>query len=74
MLVDVEGNLWVFDYYRPGEYRNHFSIFSPDGAWQGTVILPDRVRPSQIGEDFLVGTWTDDMGFVHIRQHRLKKP
>lgn len=71
MLVDVDGHLWVFEYYRPGEYRNRFSIFSPAGVWLGTMTLPDRLKPSKIGEDFILGTVTDELGFVHIRKHRL---
>ena len=71
MLVDVDGHLWVFEYYRPGEYRNRFSIFSLAGVWLGTVTLPDGLRPSIVGKDFILGTVTDDLGFVHIRKHRL---
>jgi hypothetical protein len=74
MLVDAEVNLWVFDHYRPGEYRNHWTVFSPAGVWLGTVTLPDRLTPSQIGADMLIGSWQDDDGFVHIRRHRIVKP
>ena len=68
------GNLWVFSHYRPGEYQNHWTVFSPDGVWGGTVTLPDGFRPSQIGNDFVIGRWTDDTGFVHVRQYGLIKP
>lgn len=71
MVEDAEGYLWVFHYYRPGEHRNRFSIFSPAGVWLGTITLPDGLEPSQVGEDFILGTVTDDLGFVHIRRHRL---
>jgi hypothetical protein len=74
ILPDAEGNLWVFEYYRPGEYRNHFSVFSPEGIWLGTVVLPEYFTPSQIGPDFVVGRWTDELGFVHVRRYRLIKP
>lgn len=74
MILDSDGNLWVFDCYRPGEYRNQFTVFSPEGEWLGAVKLPDQLKPSQIGPDFLVGTWTDALGFTHVRKHRLIKP
>jgi len=74
MLADAAGNLWVFENYRPGEYRNHFTVFSPDGVWLGSVAVPEHFTPSQIGTDFLIGTWTDEMGFVHVRRHRLIRP
>jgi hypothetical protein len=74
MIADAAGNLWVFAHYRPGEYRNQWTVFSPDGAWLGTVTLPDALTPSQIGPDFVLGQWVDDDEFVHVRRYRLIKP
>jgi hypothetical protein len=73
MLVDAVDNLWVFVHYRPGEYRNDWTVFSSDGVWLGTVALPERLTPSQITADHLIGSWTDDTGFLHIRRHRIVK-
>jgi len=74
LIQGIEGDLWVFDYYRPGEYRNRFSVFSREGVWLGSVDLPHRFEPSQIGSDFLVGVWTDDLGFRHVWRLGLTKP
>jgi len=75
MLVDTDSNLWVFVHYRPGEYRNDWSVFSEDGVWLGTVTLPAHVRPSAIGEDKLLATWEDNQtGFVHVGRYRIVKP
>jgi hypothetical protein len=74
MIADAAGNLWVFVHYRPGEYRNQWTVFSPDGAWLGTVTLPDALTPSQIGPEFVLGQWVDDDEFVHVRRYRLIKP
>jgi hypothetical protein len=73
LLADAGGNLWVFDHYRPGEYRNRWTLFSPEGVWLGGVSLPDHLVPTHIGPDFVLGLWTDDEGFVHIRRHRINK-
>jgi hypothetical protein len=73
LLPDLEGNLWVFEHYRPGEYRNEWAVFAPDGVWQGTVALPNHLVPSEIGADYVLGSWTDETGFVHIRRHQLNK-
>jgi hypothetical protein len=73
MLVDEEENLWIFQHYRPGEYRNDWTVFSSDGVWQGIISLPENLTPSQIGPDFVIGSWTDETGFVHIRRYRLIK-
>ena len=74
MLVDAEGNLWVFVHYRPGEYRNDWTVFSSDGVWLGTVTLPQRLTPSEVGRNVLIGSWEDETGFRHIRRHRIIKP
>jgi hypothetical protein len=74
MLVDAAGNLWVFVHYRPGEYRNDWTVFSAEGIWLGTVTLPEHLTPSSIGADELIGSWTDSTGFTHIRHHRIIKP
>lgn len=74
MLVDDLGNLWVFEHYRPGEYANNWSVFSQRGVWLGTVTLPDQLVPAQIGRDFVLGRWSDEDGFVHVRRHRIQKP
>ena len=74
MIVDDMGHLWVFEHYRPAAYANRFSVFAPSGAWLGRVELPAGLRPSQIGNDFVLGTWEDEIGFVHVRRHSLVKP
>lgn len=73
LLADDAGYLWVFEHYRPGEYANRWSIFSPEGVWLGIVTLPDHLRPNQIGEDFVLGNWVDEAGYVHVRRHALER-
>jgi hypothetical protein len=74
MVADEVGNLWVRDYYRPGEYANRWSVFSAEGVWLGTVSLPDQFHPTQIGPDFLLGEMVGDLGVRHIRRFPLIKP
>lgn len=45
MLADHDGNVWLFHHYRPGEYQNRWTVFSPDGVWLGAVTLPRGLRP-----------------------------
>jgi hypothetical protein len=40
----------------------------------GSVALPDRFRPTQIGSDFVLGVWSDDLDVQHVRMYRLDKP
>ncbi len=74
MVGDDLGNLWVLEYYRPGEYANRWSVFSAEGIWLGTVSLPDHFHPTHIGPDFLLGEMADDLNVWHIRRYPLIKP
>ena len=74
LLPDDVGNLWVFEYYRPGAYANRWSVFSAEGIWLGQVELPEHLRPTQIGESFILGRWEDETGFVHVQRYTLVKP
>lgn len=88
MLVDREGNLWVQEYgwwedapdrygpvnllTPPGESR--WDVFTPTGRWLGTLTMPARTRPLEIGADYVLGLWRDSDDVEHVRLHRLVKP
>jgi hypothetical protein len=37
MMLDEAGNLWVRRFALPGIREDDWDVFSPEGAWQGTV-------------------------------------
>lgn len=49
-------------------------VFGSDGAWLGEVALPDRFSPSDIGDDYVLGVYLDDLEVEHVRLYRLQKP
>ncbi len=71
--VDAEGNLWVAEYRRPGDEQPRWTVFDPDGAMLGVVETPPHFRVYQIGSDFLLGRWRDELGVEHIRMYELLK-
>jgi sugar lactone lactonase YvrE len=71
--VDAEGNLWVADYRRPGDDQPRWTVFDPTGAMLGVVETPERFSIHQIGSDFVLGSWADDMDVEHVRLYRLIK-
>lgn len=73
LLVDAEGYLWVQDYSLPGEQRLHWTVFDPEGVMLGRLETPLRFRIYQIGSDFVLGRWTDDMDIEHVRLYQLLK-
>ncbi|MGH7577843.1 MAG: hypothetical protein ACREM1_22320 [Longimicrobiales bacterium] len=74
LMLDDDQNLWVAEYYMPGEARNARTVFAADGTWLGTVELPDRFSPTHIGSDFILGVWRDELDVEHIRLYELVKP
>lgn len=80
--LDAEGNVWLETYYHSGEDPPPFQVFRADGTWLGEVRMPrglDRgfipyQAPSfQIGADFLLGVWKDDLDVQYVRLYELMK-
>jgi len=80
MLVDASGNLWVEDWDDVGVRQGGYSVFDPDGVWLGRVTMPPGLpwtrglKPTmEIGEDYILGTWTTDFGVEQVRLYRIDK-
>jgi hypothetical protein len=73
MLADAEGNLWVEEYQRPGDDQPRWTVFDPGGAMLGVVETPPNFTVYQIGLDFVLGRWTDDLDVEHVRLYQLIK-
>ena len=72
-VADADGNLWVAVYRRPGDDQPRWTVFDKDGGMLGEVQTPRRFRIYQIGSDFVLGGWADDMDVQHIRMFELIK-
>jgi len=73
LVVDSEGNLWVQDYPLPGAGRSRWAVFDPEGAWLGMVDMAPDFSVYQIGPDFVLGRWSDEVGVEHVRVYELIK-
>ena len=49
-------------------------MFDPRGVMLGSVYLPEGLRVTQIGDDFVLGIWQDEPGVESVRQYALTKP
>ncbi|MGB5303135.1 MAG: hypothetical protein WBP17_08305, partial [Gemmatimonadota bacterium] len=74
LQVDRTGNLWVSLYPLPGAHERTWSVFAPDGAWLGDVTFPDRFRPLEIGDDYVLGRFSDELDVEHVQIWELVKP
>jgi len=73
ILVDRLGNVWMAGYAVQDE-DPRWSVFDPSGRWLGDVVVPAGGRVTEIGEDYLIGVWRDDLGVEAVRVYGLDKP
>lgn len=74
LIVDANGNLWVRDYQPPWELGSApWSVFGPEGEWLGIIHLPYRFRPTDIGSDYVLGVWQDELDVEHLRLYALRR-
>lgn len=72
--VDAEQHLWIRHYkmpFAPGPER--WSVFDPDGVLLGIVETPERLQVRQIGSDFVLGIWTDELDVRYVRKYALAR-
>jgi hypothetical protein len=70
--LDPQGNAWVERHGAPGG-DIPWDVFDADGHLLGTVAMPQGLEVMEIGEDFVVGQWKDEMDVPHVRVHRIEK-
>lgn len=73
LLVDSEGNLWVADYSQERGADGTWSVFDPEGRFLGSVETPTGGRVLQIGSDFVLGIWRDELDVEYVRLYELIK-
>jgi len=74
IALSVDGYLWVREYPVPGNEANSWSVFDADGRLRGTLELPPRFQPLDIGPDYVLGLWRDADDVEHVRMYELVKP
>ena len=60
-------------------------MYAPDGSWLGSVAVPPGLgrerrlglafrRTWEIGDDYIIGVWRDELDVEHVRLYDLQKP
>ncbi len=71
--LDADGNLWVREYTWQSGVERRWTVFDAEGRMLGDVTTPPGLRVTQIGQDFVLGTWRDDLDVEHVRLYPLEK-
>lgn len=74
MLVDRQDHLWVQDFPVPEADSVDWSVFDPRGAMLGQIPLPANFHPTDIGADYVLGVWLDELDVERVRMYPLRKP
>lgn len=75
LRADRSGNLWIRSFQAPGATtRTWYVVDSGEGRWLGTVTIPDRVSPLDIGEDYVLTRFGDELDVEHVQLWELIKP
>lgn len=73
LRVDRTGMLWVQAYPLPGADSVSWSIFDAEGRWISDVFLPAEWEIQDIGADYVLVLWRDEMDVEHVRRHGLRR-
>jgi hypothetical protein len=73
LVVDIRGDLWVKDYPRPTDTTATWAVFEPSGTFLGDVRMPGGLRVFEIGDDYVLGSTSDDLDVPHVVMYRLRR-
>ena len=75
ILSDAAGNLWVREYDFPREERPAplWTVFDPEGRVLGFIETPKGLRVGQIGEDYILGHYRDELDVEYVQVWPLER-
>ena len=74
LATDSRDRLWVREMPPlPGGQRR-WTVFDTDGGMLGSVDFPVGLEVTQIGDDFVLGIWRDELDVEYVREYALIKP
>ena len=71
LLVDEVGWLWAELYRFDVRAPVRWLVFNPNGEGLGSVDMPSDLEIWQIGRDFVLGVWEDELDVEYVRRHAL---
>ncbi|MEX0892434.1 MAG: hypothetical protein WEB88_09720 [Gemmatimonadota bacterium] len=71
--ADPAGNAWVeLDRLIGDDVERHL-VLDPVGRLLGEVVFPERFRTLEVGADYVLGVWRDELDVEHVRLYVLEK-
>jgi len=73
LLLDSEGSLWVEDNHLPGDTLRTWTVFDEEGIPMTRLSLPTDNRVLDIGGDFVLARFEDQLGVEYVRSYPLTR-
>ncbi|UCC83972.1 MAG: hypothetical protein JSW46_03285 [Gemmatimonadota bacterium] len=73
LLVDSQGALWIGDYAPYPDDPVLWRVFDAAGRLVTTLQVPERFRVFDIGSDWILGVWRDDLDVERVHLYHLRK-
>ena len=70
---DRAGHLWVREYRPSAAGEAVWTVFDPEGRIQGLVETPAGLRTFEIGEDYILGWVSDELGVEYVQLWALSR-
>jgi hypothetical protein len=79
LVVDARGYIWIQEYHPQSESGRSWSgagrswiVLDPTGKSLGRVEMPAALDVYEIGADYVLGRWQDEIGEEFVRLYRLR--
>jgi hypothetical protein len=73
ILSDSESLLWVSEAHFPNESPRRWSVVDPEAGVLAVVHTPERLNVLEVGEDYLLGRYTDSLGVEYVHLYGLAR-
>jgi hypothetical protein len=74
LKVTRQGRVWASATFPPSTESSTWTVYDLDGRRRATVEIPARLELQEIGSDYLLGRFRDELDINYIRLYRLEKP
>jgi hypothetical protein len=71
--LDTEGCLWVEEVHLPGDTLRSWTVFDEEGVPLTRLSLPVENRMLDIGKDYVLTVFEDELGVESVRSYPLTR-
>lgn len=72
--ISTDGHFWVAENPTPGASPRRLHMFDPQGVYLGDLPVPVGLSLAEIGPDYFLGVFEDELDVETVRVYRLTRP